>query len=108
MKEFKKPIVVGLLIGLAVCVAGWVVKMRAGPAPAGSDHLMASTTIFDLGAAPLSLLTGGMVYRAKQAFDSTAVWRLLDFGQVLLNWVLIALLTSWLFTLARPRGRGET
>jgi hypothetical protein len=107
MKSFNRPVLVGISIGLIVCAAGWMVEARAGAPPAGSDPLMASAIIFDLGAAPLSLLTGGLVYRAKQSVDSGIAWRLLDTGQVLLNWVLIALLISWLWEFVRIHRRRE-
>lgn len=96
MRTIKRVLLVGLSIGLVVCAIGWIVERRAGPPPTGSDPLMASAIIFEIGAAPLSFLTAGVVYRAKQAFDDGLAWRLLDSAQVLLNWLLLSLLVGLL------------
>ena len=107
MKNFNRAVLVGMSIGLIVCAAGWMVEARDTGPPPGSDPLMASAIMFDLGAAPHSLLTEGLVYRAKQSVDSGIAWRLLDTGQVLLNWVLIALLIGWLWEFVRVHRRRE-
>jgi len=108
MRKLVKPITIGLVIGLLFCVAGWITETRAGPAPSGSDPLMASSMIFEVGAMPLALLTSNAAYRAKEASHGPIVWRLVDAGQVLLNWVLIALLVWWLAMAIRSRGRPRT
>jgi formate/nitrite transporter FocA (FNT family) len=108
MRNLLKPIVAGLVIGLVICIAGWITETRAGPAPSGSDPLMASSMIFEVGAMPIALLTGNVVYRAKEASQGSIGWRVLDAGQVLVNWVLIAILMWWLVMAIRARGHPKT
>jgi hypothetical protein len=108
MRKLSKPIMIGLSIGLVFCIAGWITETRAGPPPGGSDPLMASSMIFEVGAMPLALLTGDLVYRAKEASHGPIVWRVSDAAQVLLNWMLIAILIWWLVVAIRSRGRPGT
>ncbi|MDB4869015.1 MAG: hypothetical protein JWL97_19 [Gemmatimonadales bacterium] len=96
MTNFLKPVVVGLSVGLIVCAAGWIVEKHAGQPPTGSDPLMASAVIFEIGAVPLSLLTGGLVAQESQDLPAGTASPLIEVGQVLLNWVLIALVIGWL------------
>lgn len=89
MRIVRRAMVVGLVAGLIACMYCWTMEYRAWTAPAGSDATMAAALIFDVAARPLSYLTGGLVYEAG-ASSSLIVNSL----QVLINWVLLALLMS--------------
>lgn len=96
----------GLAVGLLICgYAGWITRHAA--VEANPDAPMAAQFILDVASQPLSLLTGGALYRFEQAMRVAGLWRFLDCGQVLLNCALISAvivgLGRWLLGSGRDR-----
>lgn len=91
---------VGLAVGAMLCAIAWAMSWPRNSGQLG-DGAMASQAVLDLASWPLSTATGNAAHQLKQSSSSGARWVRLDYGQVLANWVLIALVLSAAFTLVR-------
>lgn len=83
----------GLLVGLAICATSEIL-FRTSDATRRGDVLMGNQLLLAYGSRPLSLITADAAYRLKSRYDSSMVWTSVEFGQVIINWILISTLVA--------------
>jgi hypothetical protein len=79
----------GLIIGSAIgTYASWITRHIA--VIANPDAPMGAQLVIDVASLPISLLTGPTVYRLSSAIGRPALWRVMDYSQVILNSMLLS------------------
>lgn len=86
----------GLVIGGAFCLLAAIVGNRGNGA---GDATMAKYEVLGFASAPLSSFLGSTIYRTKEGTMNPVLWNVMDYGQVLVNWILLSVLIGWVITL---------
>lgn len=86
----------GIVVGAALCLLAFIVgSLKNG------DSTIAQYEILGMASRPLSSVLGDAAYRAKEHTTSGVLWSVIDYGQVLLNWMLLSLVIVGSFRLLR-------
>lgn len=89
----------GLVIGVILCIIAVVIgSLKSG------DATMAKYEVLGVASTPLSSVLGDAAYHAKERTAQGALWGVIDYGQVLVNWMLLSLVVVGSIMLLR-RGR---
>jgi hypothetical protein len=89
----------GLVVGAMLCV----IALITGNLQSG-DSTMAKYEVLGMASVPLSSVLGSTADYAKERIANGALWGVIDYGQVLLNWMLLPLVVVGSVMLLR-RGR---